>query len=807
MEALLRLITERPGKVLASFGAVMVLSALLTGLLHFEQNILALLPQDNRAFKLLSHTVTASNGQDKLYILVSADDTTPEHLINQSKKLITKLSALEIEGTPGFQSITMLKAEAVSSADFIELLTTYLENPSLFLTGKDLAELNAFLASPNELNQEVRRSLALLATPGAPMLTKIVSMDPLNLRRFFIEKLHAMQGSMAFADGAEMLSADHKALILIAIPGQTRTNKAFAHELMARSHALFKSYPELKIGLTGGYAIGAQEEALMRSDILNCLLGSVLGIGLLFIFAYRRLSVLLFIIIPLGVGLQLALGFMAVTFGQVHMIAVAFAAVVLGLGVDFAIHIYDRYASERLSGQSPAEATRRAIMRTGSAVLVGGLTSLTAFAVLITTASPVLQQIGWLVSLGLFFCLITILWALPAWLNWLEGRSWTHNIKPFSLLSIDKIGAFVKKRPIFCLTISLLLLLASLPGLNQLHFERNLEALHPEGLEAIQVRQDIHDHFSNGITPMLVSWHSKSESAFWQQSRQIDELLATLPASDVNGMTSLTTLSGGRMLEITNLDRPMIDQAFAAYGLSINSFPALVSFLSSLDKKAPLADSFLDHLLPLHQRFFFRDKGGINGVTWINVLSEGAADRLEQKMAAYDQNIMVVSLDRALGSLMDSAKSGLLKTVILATLLVVVILLIFFRSIKKTVLALLPTTLALITTAGVMGYLGISINLINFIIIPILIGIGLDDGIHLIDRFRETEDIGQTLTSTGRSILLTTLTTCLGFGSLALAKYHVLSSMGMLTIIGVSTCFIYTVITLSALLHLRGSRG
>ncbi|MBU0682394.1 MAG: MMPL family transporter [Proteobacteria bacterium] len=806
MEALLRLITERPGRVLASFGAVMVVATLLTGLLHFEQNILALLPQDNRAFKLLSHTVTASNGQDKLYILVSAD-TGKEALISQSKKLIAELSALKIDGKPGFRSVTMLKAEAVSSADFLELLSTYLKNPSPFLTEHDLAELSRFLASPQLLDQEVRRSLALLATPGAPMLTKIVSLDPLNLRRFFIDKLHAMQGAMDFADGPEMLSSDHKALILIAQPGMPGTDKAFAHELMASSHAVFTGYPELKVGLTGGYAIAAQEEALMRGDILNCLLGSVLGIGLLFLFAYRRLTVLLFIIIPLAVGLQLALGFMAITIGQVHMIAVAFAAVVLGLGVDFAIHIYDRYTSERLAGQPPAEATRRAVMRTGSAVLVGGLTTLSAFGVLITTASPVLQQIGWLVSLGLFFCLITILWALPAWLNWLEGRTWTHNTKPFSLLGINHIGAFVKKRPRLCLVLSLVVLLASLPGIQRIHFERKLEALHPEGLEAVQVRQDIHDHFSKGIMPLLVSWQSPSEEAFWQESRRIDKLLSSLPSEDHNGWISLTTLSAGRQLELAHLDRALIDRALTTYGLSLDSFPTLVAFLSALDHHDQTQPSFLSHLLPLHQRFFFEDQGTITGVTWINVLSEEAAVRLEQKMAAHDPTILVVSLDRALGSLMDSAKSGLLKTVILATLLVVVILLIFFRSIKKTLLAMMPTALALITTAGIMGYLGITINLINFIIIPILIGIGLDDGIHLIDRFRETGDIGQTLTTTGRSILLTTLTTCLGFGSLALAKYHVLSSMGMLTIIGVSTCFIYSVITLSALLQLRGNRG
>jgi len=805
VEKLLHYITQRPGRVLTSFGVVMVVAMLLTGLLHFEQNILALLPQDNRSFKLLSHTVTATNGQDKLYVLVRG--VKDDELLKAGKSLVRDLEGLTIKQEPAFSKVTMLKAEAVSADDFLALLTTYLEKPSLFLTEEELGELSRLLHSPQQLDKEVRRSLSLLATPSAPMLTKVVSIDPLNLRRFLIDKIHALQGGMAFSDGNAMLSRDGKALILIASPGHAGSDTAFAHELIAAAHELFASYPHLSIGLTGGYAIAAQEEALMRGDILNCLLGSVLGIGLLFLLAYRRLSVLLFIIIPLAVGLQLALGVMAVSLGRVHMIAVAFAAVVLGLGVDFAIHVYDRYASERLAGLSPARATRRAVCNTGSAVLVGGLTSLTAFAVLTSTASPVLRQIGWLVSLGLFFCLITILWALPAWLNWLEGHGRVHAPKPFSSLGMQRVSRFVKTRPLLCLLLSAVVLLACLPGLDRLHFERDLEALHPEGLEAVQVRSHIQEHFGSGTIPMLVSWQSSTEEEFFRQSRRIDKMLAAAPATQISSFTSLTTLSDGKKLYLDHFDHTLLDQALAAYGLERASFPALNSFLAALTDQEAEPGSFLADLHPLHQRFFFRDDQGIIGVTWVNLPSHAAVAQLDSRMARLDPAILVVSLERAMANLMDSAKSGLLRTVILATILVMAILLIFFGSLSKTLLVLLPTGLALLTTAGLMGYLGISINLINFIIIPILIGIGLDDGIHIMDRFRENNDIGITLNSTGRSILLTTLTTCLGFGSLALARYQVLSAMGLLTITGVLSCFLYSVFTLSAILHLRGKHG
>ena len=127
--------------------------------------------------------------------------------------------------------------------------------------------------------------------------------------------------------------------------------------------------------------------------------------------------VLIFVLLPLGVGLQLALGTMAVMFDKIHMLAAAFATVILGLGVDFAIHVYDRYSSERQKGMNKATAIEKSIFKTGSAVLAGGLTTLSAFLALSFAGNPMLFQIGLLVVLGLLFCLAAILWVLPAWLG------------------------------------------------------------------------------------------------------------------------------------------------------------------------------------------------------------------------------------------------------------------------------------------------------------------------------------------------------------------------------------------------------
>jgi uncharacterized membrane protein YdfJ with MMPL/SSD domain len=213
--------------------------------------------------------------------------------------------------------------------------------------------------------------------------------------------------------------------------------------------------------------------------------------------------------------------------------------------------------------------------------------------------------------------------------------------------------------------------------------------------------------------------------------------------------------------------------------------------------------SELEQLPKMYQRFFICDSQTVNGIAWVYA-QKGTAAALEQTLAdEVDPDILVISPETAISGLMEKAKTELWETVGLATLMVIVILLAFFKGIKRMLFALLPTLLGLLTTMGVMGYLDVRINLINFIIVPILIGIGLDDGIHIMDRFRELRDVQKTLATTGRSVLLTTLTTCLGFGSLAFAEYHVLAGMGLLTIVGVSACFFYSTVTLPAILQLK----
>jgi len=143
------------------------------------------------------------------------------------------------------------------------------------------------------------------------------------------------------------------------------------------------------------------------------------------------------------------------------------------------------------------------------------------------------------------------------------------------------------------------------------------------------------------------------------------------------------------------------------------------------------------------------------------------------------------------------------KVAALLTVGVVFCLLVWdFRDARLALLAMVPLVVGAVWMVGVMQISGLQLTLLNVIGVPLILGIGIDDGVHLLHRYR-AEGAGKietVFTSTGKAVLLTSLTTMLAFGSLVFATYRGLGSMGIALFIGVGTCFLTSVLLLPPLL-------
>ncbi|GAI85098.1 unnamed protein product, partial [marine sediment metagenome] len=153
------------------------------------------------------------------------------------------------------------------------------------------------------------------------------------------------------------------------------------------------------------------------------------------------------------------------------------------------------------------------------------------------------------------------------------------------------------------------------------------------------------------------------------------------------------------------------------------------------------------------------------------------------------------------GDLKEIIIKNLKSSMWLAGLIIVLVLLIYYRSLKLLALSTFPLIVGLATLSGIMVIFNLDFNFLNVIALTMIIGIGIDDGVHLANTFSHTKNVNmlEGVSQTGRAVILTSLTTLVGFGSIALSHYPGLRSMGYVACIGISACLFASVIVLPAI--------
>ena len=135
---------------------------------------------------------------------------------------------------------------------------------------------------------------------------------------------------------------------------------------------------------------------------------------------------------------------------------------------------------------------------------------------------------------------------------------------------------------------------------------------------------------------------------------------------------------------------------------------------------------------------------------------------------------------------------------------IALLVLFHFRSIGSVILSLLPVGIGTLWLAGLMGWFGIPFNVANIMTLPLVVGIGVTNGVQILNRFAEERTPGILARSTGKAVLVSGLTAIAGFGSLIIAKDRGIHSLGCVMATGIATCMIAGLTFLPALLNLLG---
>ncbi|HYS78600.1 MAG TPA: MMPL family transporter, partial [Candidatus Dormibacteraeota bacterium] len=544
--------------------------------------------------------------------------------------------------------------------------------------------------------------------------------------------------------------------------------------------------------------------------------------------------------VPLMVGQIMTLAAAYIFLRNLNSATTGFSAMLMGLGTDFTIVMYARYVEERTRGRGLDESLRLMMGASAFGVFTGAITSAGTFYAMCVTEYKGLRDFGFLVGTGILFCLVAILFLLPAMIAWNEGRARKTDITSRLYLhsfGIEGVMAWSTRHPWPVVAGSVLL--TAILGVYawNLEFTSNVQDLRSPNNSGVIMQETIARKFEAEFTPMLAIGRGPDLDTVMEKNRDTNRLLdgfvqdGTLrgyesifnylpPRQDQEQVIRALGAGQDGPFNIARIERTfraaLRDSGFReeTYDAYLKALPAILRPgrpLTIADLEAAGLERFIG-------RYVRRDAaGGFKSVTYLfpagSDAKRTAPRALVKALDHPSRGIEITGVNIASAELKRIFRRDAWRAVVLGILLVTVLLWMDFRSLWLTTLANIQLLVGVVWMLGAMSALDamhvryMKMNFINAFVTTMILGVGIDYGIHIIHRIsQEGLSNFEGLMETGKAVVMAALTNVAGFGTIGFCNYPGLRSMGIVAAIGSVTCLVTALTTLPALLILTKTR-
>lgn len=790
--------------------------------------------------------------QDDLAILIVVDSEAPE----QTMRVIDWLDSRLEQETAHVESIYI-----PGTGDFFERNgLMYLELEDLQELSANLTEAQPFIGRQfreNSLNS-LLTTISLAIETGEHELP--IDLDPLLKK--IQQSLQAVSAGedfqlswqkMMFDSDTEVLGALRFILVKpkLDFSGFVPAEKSLEaiRKITGEAEDLF---PLSRIRITGEVALEHEELSSVALSTAVALSVSFLLVLVSLLMGLRSLAMVFATLLTLAFGLVLTGGFATLAVGHLNLISIAFSVLYIGLGVDYAIHLCLRYR-ELLQQNIPRnEALLQSTRLVAPSITLCAVTTSAGFFAFVPTAYAGVSELGIIAGAGMFIALLLTLTVLPALLKILPlkdvGRNQEHRRFPKSLCGFP----LVYRRSIRWL--SFVLTVAALGFLTQVQFDFNPVNLRDPESESVSTFKDLLKNKTTSPFTLTVLGNNRKDALV--RAERLEGLgtvenaitiLDFIPNDQKEKLAIIEDLAIVLGLQSGSFPSPSQDiseqniQALRLFQNAVNEVKQpsetlrqlgeeLNKFLIILDSaSAPvqkemvrkLQSSLLDLLpdtmnslltgldadtvgiddLPNDLKHRWISREGIYRIMLfprqdlndIENLRAFVTEVQEMEPEATDLPAIYLESGNEVVKAFQQALAGALSVILL-------VLLVVQRSLKDTFLILLPLSMAAVITGATTVLFDSPFNFANIIAVPLIFGLGVDSGIHMIRRLKKEPDHGRLLlhTSTARAVFFSGLTTLVSFVSLAFTPHPGMASMGLLLAVGISLVVFCTLIVLPA---------
>jgi hypothetical protein len=748
-------VIARPRRSCLWIALVTVVFVVMATGLKVDPNMLRLLPPDHPSTQAMVELQQTEGGVEMLTIAVDGVST---------------------EKVEAFMHVLEKRLEALDTVDY-----------ALYDIDPELAwRIGMMQINPTDL-AKIRDRLQGALNFGPAMLNPFIGaqwmdLGPLTAQLKAGGQTAALQGSEGTAR-------------IVVRPVESAQQVEFAKKFMAQVYSLLDELEPEAHGVTvqwvgGAYRHTVEDVESIASDLRWTAFVSLALVFGLIGFAFRDVRAVLMIFGPLFISNIWTFGYAAISVGTLNTFTSFFPAILVGLGVDFSIHLYSRYQEFRDEGFDVESAIIEAWDRTGPPCFAAAVTSAVGFCALWLADFVAFQQLGTLLAGGVIFCLVGVLTVLPLFILWREGVG-APTVRTRKGAQTDSfLGLRSRPYPTYKLAPTLLILVgimsvAAASTLRKIEFEYDLSELRPRGLAYDDLTEREQQLAEDSYPPSVITYPTRAELV--EDHQRLSEAIDAGLIPEFQRVLSIHSV-----LPSDQDDRLAVIRELGALARHENLQylpPPVRENLSRLGegKITPLTAEELPRGL--------RHVLGASGDDeWLMVFPTGNMWDLRETTKVYDAVERWVPERPAAGQYL--ALSVLYKLVrddaprIISAALCMVFFVTWFH--MKSVRRALGATAALIAGlcwAGAgLALFRVKLSMINFVGIPILMGIGIDVVIHLLHRMSEEGPgrIFRALGTTGMAAALSAATTILSFASLSAAGNQGIRSLGLLIVLGLS---------------------
>lgn len=673
---------------------------------------------------------------------------------------------------------------------------------------------------------------------------------------------------------------------------QGSVNQAAIRRLRELVAEVSAEVPGVNLGVTGEGVLSFDEMNQSETDSIRATLLSLVICAGIFIVGYRQTGRPLKAMLCLVVGLGYTMGYTTLVVGHLNILTITFAPMLIGLAIDFGVHLVTRYEEELRHGRTEEESMFKAVVYTGQGIFTGCFTTAGAFLAMSLTDFRGIQEMGVISGGGLLLCLVPMITLLPVLLmrgtrqNRLDEVTGRRQLREDARVSFEvggeptqlpdlraRVERYWLDRPWTVIGVVLALSILAALRLPRVYFDYNLLNMQSAGLPAVvfehkliasseksvlfgAIVADSLEHAADiesrlkalpsvASTDSMARYLSEDPTGKLRLVREARSNLAGLKFAPVDASpVDLTDLSqrlfgfagylGLAADEVAKTD----DQALAtrlrsirdavkelrvamfrgdreANAAKLGAFQRAflgdvqetLSAIRDQDDSGPLTIADLPD--PLRNRFV-----GKTGKHLVQVYPKHDVwSRIEQETFVRELRSVepkVTGTPVQLYEYTSLLKNSYVEAAWWALGAITILVFLHFRAIGPVLLSLLPVAVGTLWMIGFMGWAGIPFNPANIMTLPLVIGIGVTNGIHILNRFAEERNPDILGKSTGKAVLVSGLTTIAGFGSLIVGEHQGIQSLGWIMAVGTATCMIAGLTFLPAvltLLHRRRAEG